>query len=119
MAKFEWRGETYELIEQDKLTWVEMDLFEEKTGITTGELAEDPKMQGRARVTGAFCWLSVKRQNPTVTWDEFRGSSMAEIVFGEEKGEEPLPALAPSDPDDPLDGTGTGGSGSEISAGST
>lgn len=119
MAKFEWRGEIYELIDQDKLTWVEMDLFEEKTGITTGELAEDSKMQGRARVTAAFCWLSVKRQNPPITWDDFLGSAVGELVIQQEEGGEQLPALAPSDPDDPLPGTGTAGSGSVTSAGST
>jgi len=120
VAKFEWRGEMYEFIGQDKLNWVEMDLFEEKTGVTTGELSEDSRMQGRARVTAAFCWLSLKRQNPTVTWDEFMGSAVGDLVIHQdEEGDGQLPALAPSDPDDPLAGTGTDGSGSETSGGST
>lgn len=116
--KFEWQGEMYEMLNQDKLTWVEMSVIEDKAGITTEELAA-PEYRGRALVTAAFAWASIKRQNPTVTWEEFINSPMSAMVFEEEPEEQEAPAPLTGSSDDPLTPTATDDSGSETSGGST
>lgn len=114
--KFTWRGETFETVDQSDLTWVEMEQLEEATGFTSSEIQEDPKVSGRARVVAALCWMSVRRQNESVTFADFFGSKISEFQPQVEGEEETVPP-PPVDPADPLDGTA--GNTSEDSGTST
>lgn len=102
--KFTWKGETYETVDQTKMNWIEVSLLEEKTGVTSEELSADRRLAGRALVTAAVCWISIKRQNPTVKWEDFALSPVEELHMEEDEpaGEE-APTVRPAD--DPLDRT--------------
>jgi hypothetical protein len=115
-VKFLWRGEAYEAVEQSDLTWIEMEKLEEVTGYTSTELG-DGKIAGKARVIAATCWMSVQRQDESVTFAEFFGSKLGQFEPQAEGEEEPV-APAPV-ADDPLGSAGTAGSGSAISGTNT
>jgi hypothetical protein len=115
-VKFVWRGETFEAIDQEDLSWSEAEDLEEATGYTSTEIGEDKRISGKARVVAAQFWLAVRRQNDKVEFGEFLGSKLGEFQPQTEDQEETA-APPPAVEGDPLDEAA--GSGSETSGGST
>jgi hypothetical protein len=102
-VKFTWNGVTFEGVDKEDLTWMEMEELEGAAGVTSGEL-EDPKIAGRARVGAAFLWLSLRRESKDVTFAEFFASKVSALEAQEEP-ETPEVQPPPDDPADPTEST--------------
>jgi hypothetical protein len=129
--KFIVDGVTYEQIDQDRLTWAEIDAMERACGMTMAEVQRKsmtcvcahytvahPKTDdGTActrcdcpefapavptRVTTAGLWVSMKRSNPTLTYEQAAQVSMDSIGFEDDEApkdlaeEGLLPAASPN-----------------------
>ena len=90
-----WRGKSYEVVDDDRLSWAEVDRLENAAGATLSEM-RDPAVRSGMRATAAFFWVSIMREDPSVTWGEFFGSPMKELVF--EAGEQQAGAAAEPEP---------------------
>ena len=99
------RGETFEMLDQDRLTWAEADAFERAVGVTIGSLGEeDGRDAGRAYVTLGFLWMSVKRQRPTTTFAEMTQLPMGAVKFIDEPDPAPDPTSGAGEGADQLTG---------------
>ena len=123
MTKFEWHGETYEVVERDRMSWSELDQLEQLVGLTTAEMRED-RHAGRSRISAATVWLSIQRKSPDlVSWaDFFAEESSAVTVLADTPAEQAAadaPPLSEADPADPTESTAAPEPGSGTSDDST
>lgn len=144
--KFTVDGETYEQVEQDRLTFAEADAIERATGMTLPEIErksntcvcghqrrkahrDEALEDGRdlscgvcecpefspavpSCVATASLWVSMKRQNPTLTYTAVEAIEQGSITFDQEVEAEQLLADAanPTDPPEVSGGNEPNGS---------
>lgn len=123
--KFTVDGVVYDRLEQDRLTFAEIDAMERACGMTMAEVqrkamtcvcahytAAHPKTaDGLAcricdcpefssvvpsRVTTAGLWVSMKRSNPTLTFEQAAQVDMESIVFADEEVPKDLSGESPT-----------------------
>lgn len=78
MARFIFKGATYDLAEADDLTFQEVTDIEAATGSSL--------MHGNVSVPG-MVWISVRRRFPKTTWDDVKDEKLLKIEWLEDEAE--------------------------------
>lgn len=85
--KFTFDGETYEMV-QENITFAEGRAFEKVTGHSFMKMMSDPELQMSMVALQAITWISMKRKNPTLLFDDLNDLDVSAIEYEAEEGED-------------------------------
>jgi hypothetical protein len=100
------RGEVFEYVYQDDLTWVEAGDVETVLGYTLtafNDIERGQQLRGSAPASAAFLWIGVRRQRPDVTFEQVAATTRGALTVLPEPPDPTEPQ-----PTDPTTGTPDG-----------
>ena len=100
MSEFKIDGETFTMLDPNKVTFAEADAVERVTGHSFGELQGSESLMQSVRVVQALIWVSVKRAKPEFQFSDLNDLPIDAIewVEDEEAADPPQPADEAGEP---------------------